>query len=115
MWTSLKPLGIENQFSSQSFWITPLHVSALGGGAVLSVVKRVSLSFSVTVESILSMADRSWSSWLSISNSISPIFIFTRIGGLCGFSGKLSPVVYCIVQDAHAQHLNITPEDIGYW
>lgn len=91
-----------------------MHVSALGGGAALSV-KRVSLSFSVTAERILSTADCSWSSWLSISNSISPIFIFTRIGGLCSFSGKLSPVVYCIVQDAHAQHLNISPEDIGYW
>jgi hypothetical protein len=92
----------------------PLHVSALGGGATLSD-KRVSLSFSVTVERMRSMAVCSWSSWLSISNSISPIFIFTRIGGFCGFSVKLPPVVYCIVQDAHAQHLNITPKLIGYW
>jgi len=29
------------------------------------------------------------------------------MGGFCGFSVKLSPVVYCIAQDAHAQHLNI--------
>jgi hypothetical protein len=99
-----------NQFSSQSFWITPLHVSALSGGAGLSatVAIRVSLSFSVTVDSILSTADCSWSSCDSISISISPIFIFTFIGGFCGFSVKLSPIVYCIVQDVHAQHLNIS-------
>jgi hypothetical protein len=61
------------------------------------------------------MAVCSWSSWLSISNSISPIFIFTRMGGFCGFSVTLSPVDYCIVHLAHAQHLNITPQLIGYW
>jgi hypothetical protein len=65
------------------------------------------------VESIWSTAVCSWSSWDSISNSMSPIFIFTRIGGFCGFSVKLTPVVYCIVQDAHAQHLNISP--MPYW
>ena len=87
-----------------------MQVSALGGGGGLSatVARRVSLSFSVTVESILSTADCSWSSWLSISISISPIFIFTLIGGFCGFSVKFSPIAYCIVQDAHAQHLNIS-------
>jgi len=37
----------------------------------------------------------------------------TRIGGLCGFSVKPSPVDYCIVQDVHAQHLNIPI--IPYW
>ena len=89
-----------------------MHVSALGGGAVRSV-KRVSFSLSVTVESILSTADCSWSSWDSISNSMSPIFIFTFIGGFCGFSVKLSPVAYCIVQDVHAQHLNISTAP--YW
>ena len=76
-------------------------------------VKCVSFMRSVTVVSILSTADCSWSSWLSISNSMSPIFIFTLIGGFCGFSVKLSPVVYCIVQDVHAQHLNISP--MPYW
>jgi len=91
-----------------------LHVSALGGGGGLSatVDKRVSLSFSVTVESILSTADCSWSSCDSISISNSPIFIFTLIGGFCGFSVNSSPVVYCIVQDAHAQHLNISTNSI---
>jgi hypothetical protein len=63
----------------------------------------------VTVARILSTAFWIWSSWLSISNSMSPIFIFTRIGGFCGFSVKLSPVAYCIVQDVHAQHLNKFP------
>jgi hypothetical protein len=29
-WTSFKPRGSENHFSSQSFWITPRQVSALG-------------------------------------------------------------------------------------
>jgi hypothetical protein len=82
-----------------------LHVSALGGAALSD--RRVSFSFSVTVERMWPMAVCSWSSWDSISNSMSPIFIFTRMGGFCGFSVKLSPVVYCIVQDAHAQHLNI--------
>jgi hypothetical protein len=76
------------------------------------VARRVSLSFSVTVESTLSTADCNWSSCDSISISISPIFIFTRIGGLCGFCVKLSPVVYCIAQDVHAQHLNISPVPI---
>ena len=89
-----------------------MQVSARGGGTARSV-KRLSLSFSVTVDSILSTADCSWSSWLSISNSMSPIFIFTLIGGFCGFSVKCSPIVYCIVQDAHAQHLNISP--VAYW
>ena len=91
-----------------------MHVSALGGGAGLSVMvaRRVSLSFSVTVESILSTADCSWSSCDSISISISPIFIFTLIGGFCGFSVNSSPVVYCIVQDVHAQHLNISTNSI---
>jgi len=85
----------------------PLHVSALGGGAALSD-RRVSFRRSVTVASILSTAVCSWSSWDSISNSISPIFIFTRIGGFCSVSGNFPPVAYCIVQDAHAQHLNIS-------
>ena len=76
-------------------------------------VKRVSFSLSVTVESILSTADCSWSSWLSISNSMSPIFIFTLIGGFCCFSVKFTPIVYCIVQDVHAQHLNISTT--AYW
>jgi hypothetical protein len=67
----------------------------------------------VTVASILSTAVWIWSSWDSISNSMSPIFIFTRMGGFCVFSVKCSPVVYCIVQDAHAQHLNIST--IPYW
>jgi len=40
---------------------------------------------------------------------MSPIFIFTRIGGFCGFSVNWSPIAYCIVQDAHAQHLNNSP------
>ena len=90
-----------------------MHVTALGCGAGLSVMSCVSLSFSVIAESILSTADCSWSSWLSISNSMLPIFIFTRIGGFCGFSVKLSPVAYCIVQDVHAQHLNIST--VAYW
>ena len=107
MCTSSKPRGVLNQFSSQSFWITPLHVSALAGGAALSD-RRVSFSFSVTVERMWSMAVCNWSSWDSISNSISPIFIFTRIGGFCSVSGNFPPVAYCIVQDAHAQHLNIS-------
>jgi hypothetical protein len=34
------------------------------------------------------------------------------IGGFCGFSVNLSPVVYCIVQDVHAQHLNISTNSI---
>ncbi len=94
-----------------------MHVSALGGGACLSaiVVSWVFLSLSVTVDSIWSTAVCSWSSWDSISNSMSPIFILTRMGGFCGFSVKLSPVAYCIVQDVHAQHLNISPMVIGYW
>ena len=88
-----------------------MHVSALGGGAWRSATMAswVFLSLSVTVDSIWSTAVCSWSSWDSISNSMSPIFIFTRIGGFCGFSVKLTPIVYCIVQDAHAQHLNISP------
>ena len=65
------------------------------------------------MESIWSTAVCSWSSWDSISNSISPIFILTFIGGFCGFSVKLTPIVYCIVQDAHAQHLNISL--MPYW
>ena len=93
VWTSSKPLGWPNQFSSQSFWITPLHVSALGGGDALSD-RRVSFSFSVTVERMRSMAVCSWSSWDSISNSMLPIFIFTRIGGFCGFCVNSSPIVY---------------------
>jgi hypothetical protein len=35
------------------------------------------------------------------------------MGGFCGFSVKFSPVVYCIAQDAHAQHLNISTA--AYW
>jgi hypothetical protein len=31
------------------------------------------------------------------------------MGGCCCFSVKLAPVDYCIVQDAHAQYLNISP------
>ena len=87
-----------------------MHVSALGGGACLSatVDRRVFLSLSVTVDSIWSTAVCNWSSWDSISNSMSPIFILTFIGGFCGFSVKLTPIVYCIVQDVHAQHLNIS-------
>lgn len=72
----------------------PLHVSALGGATVRSGMRGASLSFWVTVERILSTAFWSWSSWHSISNSISPIFIFTRIGGFCSFSVNLSPVAY---------------------
>jgi hypothetical protein len=91
--------------------MTPLQVSALGGAAWRSgvVVSWRSLRRAVTVLRIRSTAVWIWSSWDSISNSMSPIFIFTRIGGFCGFSVKLSPVVYCIVQDAHAQYLNISP------
>jgi len=91
--------------------MTPLHVSALGGGAGRSATwaRLVFFRRSVTVASILSTVDWIWSSWASISNSMSPIFIFTRIGGFCCFSVKSSPVVYCIVQDAHAQYLNISP------
>ena len=92
--------------------MTPLHVSALGGGAWRSV-RRTSFIRSVTVASILSTAVWIWSSWLSISNSMSPIFIFTFIGGFCVFSVKSTPIGYCIVQDAHAQHLNISPT--AYW
>jgi hypothetical protein len=33
----------------------------------------------------------------------------TLMGGLCGFCVKWAPVAYCIVQDAHAQYLNISP------
>jgi len=91
--------------------MTPLQVSALGRAACRSVVfvSWRSLSRVVTVLRIRSTAVWIWSSWDSISNSMSPIFIFTRIGGFCGFSVKLSPVAYCIVQDAHAQYLNISP------
>jgi hypothetical protein len=35
------------------------------------------------------------------------------MGGFCGFSVKLTPIVYCIVQDVHAQHLNISTA--AYW
>jgi hypothetical protein len=35
------------------------------------------------------------------------------MGGFCSFSGNFSPVDYCIVHLAHAQHLNISPSD--YW
>lgn len=88
----------------------PLQVSALGGGAGRSAVgSGFSLSLLVTVVSMRSTAVWIWSSWDSISNSMSPIFIFTRIGGFCGFSVKLTPIVYCIVQDAHAQYLNNSP------
>jgi len=78
----------------------------------------VSLSFSVTVERILSTVDCSWSSWHSISNSTAPIFIFTRIGGFFSGSVNLSPlsrsfVVYCIAHLVHAQHLNMP--SIAYW
>ena len=91
--------------------MTPLHVSALGGGAWRSATwaRFVFFSRSVTVASILSTAVWIWSGWASISNSMSPTFIFTRIGGFCCFSVKFSHIVYCIVQDAHAQYLNISP------
>ena len=60
----------------------PLHVSARGGAAARSVMERgACLSFSVTVDRMRSTADCSWSSWHSISNSISPIRIFRRMGG----------------------------------
>jgi hypothetical protein len=76
----------------------PLHVSALGGGAALSVIRGVSFSFSVIVDSIFSTVAWSCSSWHSISNSISPIFIFTRIGGFASFSVKL--FTYCLLNCA---------------
>ena len=69
----------------------PLHVSALGGAALLSVISGVSFSFSVIVERIFSTVVWSCSSWHSISNSISPIFIFTRIGGFVSFSVNFPP------------------------
>jgi len=69
----------------------PLHVSALGGGAVRSARVGVSFSFSVTVERMRSTVAWSWSSWHSISNSISPIFIFTRIGGFALVCVNFSP------------------------
>lgn len=91
--------------------MTPLHVSARGGdaGRWAAAVRRVSFRRSVTAASMRSTAVWIWSSWDSISNSMSPIFIFTLMGGFCGFSVKLTPIDYCIVQDAHAQHLNISP------
>jgi len=89
----------------------PLHVSALGGGVGRSATwaRFVFFRRSVTVASILSTAVWIWSGWASISNSMSPTFIFTRIGGFCCFSVKFSLIVYCIVQDAHAQYLYISP------
>jgi len=72
-------------------------------------VTCMSFRRAATVLRIRSTAVWIWSSWLSISNSMSPIFILTLIGGFCVFSVKLSPIVYCIVQDAHAQYLNISP------
>ena len=73
----------------------PLHVSALGGVGFSRIKVDVSLSFSVTVERILSTVDCNWSSWHSTSNSISPIFIFTRIGGFSCLSVNFSP--YCLL------------------
>jgi hypothetical protein len=35
------------------------------------------------------------------------------MGGFCCGSGNFSPIAYCIVQDAHAQHLNISTTP--YW
>ena len=94
----LSPLASENQFSSQSFWMTPLHVSALGGGAWRSAVGWASwksLRRAVTVLRMRSTAVWIWSSWDSISNSMSPIFILTLMGGFCGFSVKRC--TYCIL------------------
>jgi len=45
-------LGLVKNSSSQSFWIIPLHVSALGCGAVSRLV--LCLSYVVTVASMLS-------------------------------------------------------------
>ena len=97
--------------------MTPLHVSARGGDAGRSATwaRLVVFRRSVTVASILSTVLCIWSSCDSISNSMSPIFIFTRIGGLCCFSVKFSLIAYCIVQDAHAQYLNISPTTVAYW
>jgi len=72
----------------------PLHVSALGGAAARSARIGVSFSFCVTVERMRSTVDWSWSSWHSISNSISPIFIFMRMGGFAFVCVNFSPCCY---------------------
>ena len=76
--------------------MTPLHVSALGGGAGRSATwaRLVFFSLSVTVASILSTAVWIWSLWASISNSMSAIFIFTLMGGFCCGCVNSSPIVY---------------------
>ena len=75
-----------------------MQVSALGGGAGFSLMRAVSLSFSVTADRILSTVVWSWSSWHSTSNSTSPIFIFTRMGGFFVVSVNFPP--YCLLNCA---------------
>jgi len=73
----------------------PLHVSALGMEAGRSGWVRLRFfECSVTVARIWLTAVWIWSGWASISNSISPIFIFTLIGGFCGFCVNSFTIVY---------------------